>query len=132
MAPLAWSSLNNCISDSPLFESRLPVGSSASRIAGRPVIARAHRDELLMSAGKRSRPRLRASGQPDTLERGVHARAHAQRRRRRAASADTDVLVDRHVANQVEALKDEPDVEAARARVRSAGVSWSVRLPFNQ
>ncbi len=39
--PRSWRPFNNCITASPLLESRLPVGSSASKMLGRPATARA-------------------------------------------------------------------------------------------
>jgi hypothetical protein len=41
VAPAALSSRMSCMIDAPLLLSRLPVGSSASTIAGRPTSARA-------------------------------------------------------------------------------------------
>jgi len=48
--PAACSSFSRFITASPLAESRFPVGSSASRMTGSPLNARAHRYALLLAA----------------------------------------------------------------------------------
>ena len=115
--PPACSSSSICITASPLFESRFPVGSSASTIGGRPAIARAiatscwwpPESEPGRDLARGVRP-TRASAASVRAARS--APVHAVQRQR-----VLDVLVHRHVANQVEALEDQADVDVAHARL---------------
>ena len=139
-SPCRWSRpsravrASSSITDSPLFESRLPVGSSASRITGSPGDRAGHGDALLLSAGQLAGQMLGAMRHADPLER-VAARAVALGGAHAAVGQrQLDILEHRQVANQIEALEDEPDLAVPdpralglRQRRRPAGRSGDSR-----
>ena len=101
---------------SPVAPSRLPVGSSASRIAGRRDRGAGERDPLLLAARELRRIMLEPGGEADRGElvggavEGVAGAGELERRR--------DVLERGHRRDQVEGLEDDADVGAAEARQR--------------
>ena len=102
---------------SPLRESRLPVGSSASRISG---LADQRRGPRRRAAADRPRAgwggaRARCA-MPTFSSASVDARLPLRRLHAAVGERQLDVLEDREVANQVEALEDEPDLAVADAR----------------
>src|SRR6185436_14807658 len=72
-------------------------------------------DELLVTARQRPRTLLGARGEADARQGGVDAGAALLAADAAQGQRILDVLVDRHVANQVEALEDQPDVDVAHA-----------------
>ena len=101
---------------SPFFESRFPVGSSASRIDGVAGDRAGDGDALLLTAGELAGQVLGAMRHADLLERRHHALLALGRLHAAIGERQLDVLVDGEVANQVEALEDEPDLAVAHAR----------------
>ena len=91
------------------------------------------RDELLVSAGQRAGPLLRARSARPTRSSAASTRAcrsagrHAAQRQR-----ILDVLVDGHVADQIEALEDQADVEVADARPLGRATADRSARPFSQ
>ena len=75
-----------------------------------------HGDALLLTAGELRGQVLRAVRHADALERGVGALTALGRLHAAVDQRQLDVLEDREVANQVEALEDEPDFAVAHAR----------------
>ena len=75
VAPARCSSRSRSITASPFFESRLPVGSSASRIERLAGDGARDRDALLLTARELAGQVLRAVRHADALERGVDALA---------------------------------------------------------
>jgi hypothetical protein len=99
---------------SPLRESRLPVGSSASRIAGCPRDGSRDGDALLLAARQLCGVVTRSRRHVDPRQCAVYLllavrRAHAAIRER-----ELDIFRNRPVAQQIEALKDEPDLTISR------------------
>ena len=101
---------------SPFFESRFPVGSSASRIDGAPADRAGDGDALLLTAGELAGQVLGAVRHADLLERRHHALLALGRLHAAIGERQLDVLVDVEIADQVEALEDEPDLAVADAR----------------
>src|SRR5215471_5181501 len=110
--PCWCRSRSRSITASPFVESRFPVGSSASRISGSPAsaLATATRccwppESWLGRCFERCAMLTRSSASPALRLR------HAAVRERQL-----HVLVHRQVADQVEALEDEPDLAIADPR----------------
>ncbi len=100
---------------SPFLESRFPVGSSASRMTAAPPDRARHSDALLLTAGELAGQVLGTMRHADLFERRHHpflalGGSHAPIR-----EGQLDVLVHVEIANQVEALEDEPDFAVANA-----------------
>ena len=72
-------------------------------------------DELLVTAGQLSGPLLRSRGESDAVQGRSDAFLAFLGGRPAQRERILDVLLDRHVADQVEALKDEPDLDVAHA-----------------
>ena len=107
----------------------IPGGLVGEQHGGTPGDGAGHRHQLLLTAGQVARVMLRARGQADALERRVDARFALRGGNAANRQRVLDVLVDRHVADQIEALKDEADVEVAHARPlgRASGDRWAGR-----
>ena len=101
---------------SPLFESRLPVGSSASRMTGSPATARATATRCCCPPESWLGTCFARCAMP------TRSRASVTRCRRSAGphaavgEGQLDVLEDREIADQIEALEDEADLAIADAR----------------
>jgi len=102
---------------SPLCESRLPVGSSASRISGSPATARATQ-RVAAGPGELAGQMLRAVRHADPLEAPPRRAAALGGLHASVGQRQLDVLEDRQIANQVETLEDEPE-SRLRTRARS-------------
>ena len=102
------SSSSTC---SPVLPSRLPVGSSASRIGGLCDERAGERDALLFAAGKLHRIMVQAIRQADSREQFPRSRRHF-RTRARQFGRQQDVLFGRQSRNQLEGLKNETDFAA--------------------
>jgi hypothetical protein len=113
---------------SPFFESRLPVGSSASRSRGTRDRA-GDRDALLLTARELRRQVLRAVRHADLLEGRHHALLALGRLHPAIGERELDVLVDVEVADQIEALKMNP-ISRLRTRARSESGRSATSLPF--
>ncbi len=101
---------------SPLRESRLPVGSSARRMAGLPARARATATRCCWPPESWLGQMLGAMGHADALERLGHACLALARAHPAIGQRQLDVLVDGQVADEVEALEDETDLAIADPR----------------
>src|SRR5438132_14378521 len=109
VAPAALSSRMSRMIDAPVALSRLPVGSSARTIAGRPTRARA------IATRCRSPPESLvglnvAFGETDPFERLVRALVPLGSRDAGVQQSVGDVLAHRGVFGQEELLEDEPDL----------------------
>ena len=114
VAPSACSSRSSSITASPFFESRLPVGSSASRIDGLAAHRPRHRHALLLAAGELRRANASPGAPcPRVRQRLVHPRPRARRGQPAIGQRQLDVLPDRQVADEIEALEDEADLAVA-------------------
>ena len=82
-----WPANRRSITCWPVFSSRLPVGSSATRIAGIGRERARQRDALLLAAGELRRDNATAARQGRRAASSRCARAHARRQRRRAPAA---------------------------------------------
>ena len=89
VAPSRCRSRSNSITASPFLESRLPVGSSASRIEGLPAEGARHRHALLLAARELRRVMLHAMRHADLFERLLARAVCARRRSGRDRSAAT-------------------------------------------
>ena len=107
--PSRWSSRSRSITDAPDFESRLPVGSSASTIDGRLTIARRDRDALALATGQLVRCVLHAIAEAHTVERFCCALSALARRDAPIQQAVGHVVEGRHSLEQEELLEDETD-----------------------
>ena len=119
------------------FESRFPVGSSASRIAGSVDQRARDRDALLLAAGELIRMVVFAPLEPEHFEQSLRRAARHRRVQRRVKQRQLDVLERAGAREQVEALKDEADSTAAdrrqlrlasarrRRRLRAGSGRWS-------
>src|SRR5213078_475915 len=114
VAPPACNSFNRSITASPLRESRFPVGSSASKIAGLPASARATATRCccppLSWLGKclaRCPMPTRSSACVTAL---LIARAHPS-----ISQRQLDIFVNRQIANEIKALENEADLAIADA-----------------
>ena len=99
----------------PVASSRLPVGSSATRIVGSGASAR-ERDALLFAAGELRRIMMQSVAEPDRLQllrRALRSVGIAGKLER-----DGDVLERRHGRDQMEGLEDDADLAAAEAGQR--------------
>ena len=92
------------------------MGSSASRIERLAGHRAGDGDALLLTAGELAGQVLRAVRHADLLERRHHALLALGRLHAAIGERQLDVLVDGQVADQVEALEDEPDLAVADAR----------------
>ena len=116
VAPSRCSSRSSSITASPFFESRFPVGSSASRIERLAGDRAGDGDALLLTARELAGQVLGAVRHADALERRLDALLALGRLHAAIGERQLDVLVDGEVADQVEALEDEPDLAVADAR----------------
>ena len=94
----------------PFFESRFPVGSSASRIDGCPQTGAGDRHPLLLTTRELARQVLRAVRHLYLLERRDHPFLPLGGSHAAIGQRQLDVLVDREVSDQIEALEDEADL----------------------
>ena len=101
---------------SPFFESRLPVGSSASRMDGDPGHGPSHGHTLLLTAGELAGEVLGAMRHLHALERGNHPLLPFGGPHAAVGEWQLDVLVDREIADQIEALEDEADLAVPHVR----------------
>ena len=97
---------------SPVAGSRLPVGSSASRISGRLTNARGDRDALLLATAELVRESLLLAGQADEIEHRRHLLADDVLRSADHLEGEGDVLVHGAVGQQLVVLEDVADVAA--------------------
>ena len=88
------------------------VGEQHDRFAGDGA---RHGDALLLAAGKLAGEVLGAVRHPDALERLADALAPLGRGHAPVGERQLDVLEDRQVADQIEALENEPDLAVAHA-----------------
>ena len=112
--PRRFRSSRSASAISPLRRSRAPVGSSASRTAGRLTTARAiasrWRSPPLSVAGNFRRCSAEARAGRASRRPGASA---SPRDRPASSAGDGHVLADGQVVEQVEELEDEADVRAA-------------------
>ena len=94
------------------------VGEQDERLAGDGA---GDGDALLLAAGELARQMLRAMRHADALERRLDALLALGRAHAAVGERQLDVLEDGEIADQVEALKDEPDLAVAHARARRRG-----------
>ena len=112
---------------SPFFESRLPVGSSASRMQRLAGDGARDGDALLLTAGELAGQVLRAVRHADALERRIDALLALRGLHAAVGERQLDVLIHGEIADQVEALEDEADLAVADARALGRGRSATGR-----
>ena len=100
---------------SPLRESRLPVGSSARRMAGLPARARATATRCCWPPESWLGRCLARWRHADALERFVHEGFAFARGHPAIGQRQLDVLVNGQVADEIEALENEADLAIADA-----------------
>ena len=110
------SSLSSSITASPFFESRLPVGSSASRIDGSPHTARATATRCCWPPESWLGRCLARCAMPTRSSAAVHALLALGRAHAAVGQRQLHVLEHVEIADQVEALEDEADLAVADAR----------------
>ena len=106
---------------SPIWLSRLPVGSSASRMRGLPDDRAGNRHALLLAARELRRKVVHARRQADLVERGQRQLAAFARRHAPIQQRQLHVVDDRQIGDQVKGLEDEsdlaiPDLASAASR----------------
>ena len=94
-------------------ESRLPVGSSASRTRGRLISARAIATRCCWPPERRAGDCWACSAIPSVSSSSARRVARLARRQARQEPGQLDVVGHREVADQVEELEDEADLAAA-------------------
>ena len=108
---LRWS---NTANTSPVhFESRLPVGSSASTSDGSRHERPGDGDALLLAAGELRRQVVDPIGEPDGTQRGFGPLALAAAAHPRVDERELDVGERGGAGDEVEALEDEADLAIA-------------------
>ena len=118
--PAACSSCSSARMPAPERLSRLPVGSSANRIAG-PADQRARDRHALALAARELRRRVRRAGaraRPPPAPRAP-ARRRSPRRDVRVEQAGRDVVQRGHPVEQEELLEHEPDLARPQRRQRA-------------
>jgi len=92
------------------FESRSPVGSSATIRVGSVTMARAMPTRLLLAAGELPWPMAEAIGEVDQFQRRQHLALAVGGAEGQEQQRQLDVLVGRQHRQQVVELEDEADV----------------------
>ena len=127
VVPSSLSLSSSFITSSPCSESRLPVGSSARMRFGLMHQRARHGDALLLAA-RELRPEVVAAVRDvHAFEHRVDSRLALARGRLRVDQRQLDVLVDRELVDEVEALEHEADV--APCGSRRAGSRGSATRP---
>ena len=111
----------------PVFESRLPVGSSAKRIVGRVTSARAIATRCCWPPESSDGRCVRRSARPGLLEQLLEPAPVGLLAGDR--ERQDDVLLGRQHRQQVEELEDEADVLAAEPRQLRVGERRDLRRP---
>ncbi len=96
--------------DSEFAGSRLPVGSSASRMRGRFTNARGHRDALLLTAGEFARQTLGLVRESDEIENLRHLGVDRRARTSDHFEREGHVLKDGLVGKEAKILKDAANI----------------------
>ena len=105
---------------SPIWLSRLPVGSSASRMRGPADDGAGDGDALLLAAGELRREVVHARAQADPLERGLRQLAPLARLASvRYSSGISTLSATLRSRDQVEGLEDEAELAVAQPRQRA-------------
>ena len=116
VAPSRCSSRSRSITASPFFESRFPVGSSASRIDGLAAQRAGHGDALLLTAGKLGGQCFARWAMPTRSSAFIDALPSVPATHAAIGQRQLDVLKHGEVANEIEALENEPDLSLRIAR----------------
>ena len=111
-----WPRNSSSMISPPVASSRLPVGSSATRIAGSGASARASATRCCSPPESCGRIMRQAAAEPDRVELALGAGERVARAGK--LERHGDVLQRRHGRDQVEGLKDDADILAAEARQR--------------
>ena len=127
----AFSSSSRRITSSPVARSRLPVGSSASSIAGCMMVARAIATRWRWPPESSSGRWWARSARPKPASASLDPRRALRRRDAGQHHRQRDVLGRRQPRHQVEALEDEADALAAHARLLGGRQRRDV-APFEQ
>ena len=115
VAPSRCNCRSRSITASLFFESRFPVGSSASRIEGWPTKRARDGDALLLTAGKLRGIMLHPMSHAHAFENFLHALFSLGRGHAAIGERQLDVFEDGEVANQIERLENEADLAIANA-----------------
>ena len=108
---------------SPIWLSRLPVGSSASRMPGRPTMARAMATRCCWPPESWVGKWCDARGEPHAVERRQRRLPPLLVRHLAVEQRDLHVVHHREVGHQVELLEDEPDPLVAHARELAVAIA---------
>ena len=118
--PAACSSCSSARMSAPVRESRLPVGSSANRIAGRPTSARAIATRWRSPPDSFDGECVSRCDEPDRDSSASRARAPPlPLPRARVEQPGRDVVERAHPVEQEELLEDEPDRARPQRRQRA-------------
>src|SRR5436305_6910440 len=112
VAPTACNSFKSSITASPLRESRFPVGSSASKIAGLPASAR-DCDTLLLSTAELARQMFGPMAHPDAFERVCNCALAIARAHPAISQRQLHIFINGEISNQIETLENETDLAIA-------------------
>ena len=127
VTPPAFSCSSRRITSSPVARSRLPVGSSASSIAGCMMVARAMATRWRWPPDSWSGRWSARSARPKPSSARRTRCVALARRQAGQHHRQRDVLGGRQPRHQVEALEHEADALAAHARLLVGATAWSRR-----
>ena len=113
VVPSLFSSVSNCITSSPFFESRLPVGSSARIIFGPEHHGTGNGHTLLLTSRQLLRIMLRTVTDVHPFQYLAHTALALVRGNVQVGERKLHVLKHVQLVNQVKALEHEADISLA-------------------